>query len=498
MKKHTLTRLMILAFAFVIATTLFAVTAFADSEAVTVSAESGTVSPGGTITVTVYVKANAVNSMSLVPDYNKDKLTYDGEGILPTELTSKCSMSGVESVNKTATFPFNSPQDIDCVAYTFTLKVNETVTVGETLSISVIAVVNKQLKTVTAASVEVVCKDTDHDWSEADCLNAKTCSICGLAEGTALGHKWQNATCQAPKTCERCHITDGEVGNHSYTTKVKDEYIKSAADCENEAVYYKSCRYCGLKGNDTFTSGNKLGHTGGTATCTQQAVCTRCNQGYGDWGHNFVEVAAEEYLVSEASCISKALYVKSCDVCFERGTETFEVGDYEPHTPVTEWSNDDDKHWKVCEKCDIHIDEVAHAWDNGVETTPATTGKAGEKTYTCSVCSDTKVESIPKLTPEIKEEEKDEDKKDEDKKEGPNLVLVIGAAAVAVAVVFAVVVVIVKKKPAKAAVAEAAEEIAEAAAEEVAEETSEEAAEEETEEISEETAEETSEGTDNE
>ena len=501
MKKRTLTRLMILAFAFVIATTLFAVTSFADGEAVTVSAGSDTVAPGGTITVTVNVKAAAVTTMSLVPDYDKDTLTYSGDGALPAELTGKCSMSGIEATMKTATYMFSSAQDIDAVAYTFALKVSETATVGETLNVSVIAVVNGQLQTVTAESVKIVCANADHDWSEADCLSAKTCSICGLVEGTALGHKWQNATCQAPKTCERCHTTDGDIGDHSYTTKVKDEYIMSPADCENAAVYYKSCRYCGLKGESTFTSGNELGHTGGNATCTQQAVCTRCNKGYGDWGHNFVEVATDDYLVSAATCTQKAVYVKSCEVCFERDTETFEVGDYEPHTPVADWSSDDDKHWKVCEKCDIHLDEVAHAWDNGVETTPATTEKAGEKTYTCSVCSDTKVESIPKLTPEIKEDDK-EDEKDEDKKDGPNLVLIIGSAAVAVAAVFAVVVVIIKKKPVKAAVVEAAEETAEAAAEEAKEETSEETAEEATEENSEEAAEEaaeeTSEETDNE
>ena len=41
---------------------------------------------------------------------------------------------------------------------------------------------------------------------------------------------------------------------------------------------------------------------------------------------------------------------------------------------------------------------TGHKWDNGKITTPATTENEGIKTYTCTVCGDTKTESIPKLT----------------------------------------------------------------------------------------------------
>lgn len=42
----------------------------------------------------------------------------------------------------------------------------------------------------------------------------------------------------------------------------------------------------------------------------------------------------------------------------------------------------------------ITVNVVAHKWDDGVVTTPATCGKEGVKTYTCTVCGDTKTEAI--------------------------------------------------------------------------------------------------------
>ena len=45
---------------------------------------------------------------------------------------------------------------------------------------------------------DVVC---DHEWTEATCTTPKTCSICGVTEGEALGHDWKDATCTEPKTC---------------------------------------------------------------------------------------------------------------------------------------------------------------------------------------------------------------------------------------------------------------------------------------------------------
>lgn len=49
-----------------------------------------------------------------------------------------------------------------------------------------------------------------HEWKEADCVTARTCSKCNESEGAVLGHSWQEATRKVPKTCTRCAETEGE------------------------------------------------------------------------------------------------------------------------------------------------------------------------------------------------------------------------------------------------------------------------------------------------
>ncbi|MBE5754572.1 MAG: hypothetical protein E7340_04515 [Clostridiales bacterium] len=72
-------------------------------------------------------------------------------------------------------------------------------------------------------------------------------------------------------------------------------------------------------------------HKGGTATETQKAKCSVCNQEYGNLlvpGHTHdysKQVATDKYLSSAATCKSKALYFYSCE-CGASGSKTFESG----------------------------------------------------------------------------------------------------------------------------------------------------------------------------
>ena len=58
-------------------------------------------------------------------------------------------------------------------------------------------------------------------------------------------------------------------------------------------------------------------HSGGKATCTQNAVCEFCKAEYGEkLPHDFtVETVDAKYLKSAATCTEKAVYYKSCAVC---------------------------------------------------------------------------------------------------------------------------------------------------------------------------------------
>lgn len=66
------------------------------------------------------------------------------------------------------------------------------------------------------------------------------------------------------------------------------------------------------------------------------------------------------------------------------------------HTFKTEWSKDATHHWHVCEGegCVEISDKAEHTWNGGEITTPATSKADGVKTFTCTVCAQTKTESV--------------------------------------------------------------------------------------------------------
>ena len=290
------------------------------------------------------------------------------------------------------------------------------------------------------------------------------------------------ATCTAKAVCETCGSEYGEMKAHDFTAeKADDKYLKSAATCIAKAVYYKSCAICGEKGTETFEYGNPLGHDygawtsndngthtrvcsrdanhtetddchGGTASCTKKAVCEDCKAEYGDLlPHDFTaEQAEEKYLKSAATCTEKAVYYKSCTVCGEKSTETFEYGnplghDYgawtsnsdgthtrvcsrdaihtetenctggeatcteqatcefcgkkygEPlgHTYKPEWITNEQRHWHVCTRCDHIKDMGVHRFGEWSIVRRPTSTKTGERVRSCTICNYEETEELP-------------------------------------------------------------------------------------------------------
>lgn len=81
----------------------------------------------------------------------------------------------------------------------------------------------------------------EHNWIDANCTTAKTCSKCEKTEGNAPGHSWDTATCEESKRCSVCGITEGEPMGHSFVD----------ANC----VHPKTCSKCAA------TEGLALGHS---------------------------------------------------------------------------------------------------------------------------------------------------------------------------------------------------------------------------------------------
>ncbi len=225
--------------------------------------------------------------------------------------------------------------------------------------------------------------DEPGDWQHDADSHWRFYTCCHL-EVDRGAHQGSTADCLAPALCEVCQHSYGELGPHHFVDQVNEYRLKSAATCTSPAVYYQSCSTCGAQGTETFTNGKPLGHDwgawtsngdgthtrvcahdaahtetenchGGTATCTEKAICEDCNAAYGELAaHDFTaDTAEEQYLKSAATCTEKAVYYKSCAVCgtSSKGTAdeaTFTSGkplghDYGAWTP-----NVDGTHTRTC------------------------------------------------------------------------------------------------------------------------------------------------------
>ena len=258
-----------------------------------------------------------------------------------------------------------------------------------------------------------------NEWQGDDKEHWQVYSCCNAIINKAA-HVGGKATCKDRAVCTTCGAAYGGLGAHSFTEKVAEQYLKSAATCTAKAVYYKSCSVCGEKGTETFETGNALGHdwgewqsngngththvcktneshtetvscSGGTATCTAKAVCEDCKAEYGDLAaHNFTaEVVDAKYLKSAATCTAKAVYYKSCTFCGEKGTETFETGnvlDHDWDEPGYTWTAVTDGYMCVasgkCKNCDADVSDIATV-TYAVKKAP-TCLNAGTGTYTAT------------------------------------------------------------------------------------------------------------------
>lgn len=171
----------------------------------------------------------------------------------------------------------------------------------------------------------------------------------------ATGHSYgPAATCTTPQTCTVCGTQLKAALGHDFLSKTEsDTYLKSAATCVNNAVYYYKCSHC----NESSKN-----HNGTTWTKANSAL-----------GHNFsVKNTDKKYRKSEADCINAAKYYYKCERCDE-SSENF------TGTTFTDGN------------------ALGHSWDTGVVTKEQKCTETGIKKYTCSRCGTTREETLPAL-----------------------------------------------------------------------------------------------------
>ena len=268
-----------------------------------------------------------------------------------------------------------------------------------------------------------ICKrDTSHTETEnchggtATCTQRATCTVCGAEYGDALGHdfttSWTHDDNEHWKQCSRCDAKD-DVSPHTWDSGT----ITTAPTCTKAGKKTYSCTKCDAtkiepipatghswksdwtsdathhwyecdnKNCDVTDNAGKKGyaeHSGGKATCTQNAVCEFCKAEYGEkLPHDFTaETVDAKYLKSAATCTEKAVYYKSCAVCglSSEGTAdeaTFFSGNALDHNWGAWTQNSDQKtHTRICKRDTSHTET-----ENCHGGTATCTAKA-----VCTVC----------------------------------------------------------------------------------------------------------------
>ena len=239
-------------------------------------------------------------------------------------------------------------------------------------------------------------------------VNETTGKVTGVKEGTAT----ITITTADGNFTDTCVVT--VACSHTNKTPVGEK----PSDCKNKGWdAYVKCDDCGqlFKSDGTAEIAEipfrelSSNHTGGTATCTERAVCTVCGNSYGSTlDHSYTaETKKAEALKDAGNCRDKAVYYYSCSACGKvenNDSHTFlgdkvannhvggtalvnqseanhktqtdgytgdtkclgcgEIIDYgDPilagaHTPANVWSTDGQYHWKECSVvgCGIVID----------------------------------------------------------------------------------------------------------------------------------------------
>lgn len=178
-------------------------------------------------------------------------------------------------------------------------------------------------------------------------------------------------------------VTDKATGHKAQAAvkeNVKDATC-TAAGSHDEVVY---CSVCQTEISRTTVTDKALGHNWDSTT----GKCKRC----------------------ETACDHKWTNGK-CDTC---GYTCQHVGGdavKEKEVPATctkDGSHDEVVYCTICKsevsRTNVVDKATGHKWDDGVVTTQPTTGKEGVKTFTCTVCKETKTETIDKLGEDQKDQ----------------------------------------------------------------------------------------------
>ena len=279
---------------------------------------------------------------------------------------------------------------------------------------------------------------TNHDWNEGVITIEPTCTTKGIKtftcknckttkteEVNALGHDYskdwtidKNATCleEGSKShhCTRCDekkdVTVIPKTSHNFDNGV----ITTALTCTKDGVKTYTCKDCKVTKTEVVKA---LGHDYSKewtidkkATCTESGSkshhCTRCDS---KSDVTVIPVLSHNYdngvITTEPTCTKDGVKTYTCKDCKTTKTEVLKAlgHDYSKEWTVDKKATCAESGSKShhCTRCDSKADatvipKLSHDWILTSTVNP-TRDHEGKKVYTCSLCKETKEESIPKL-----------------------------------------------------------------------------------------------------
>ena len=298
----------------------------------------------------------------------------------------------------------------------------------------------------------------EHRWNDATCTAPKTCSVCKITEGSALGHKYETTWSKdADKHWHKCSVCDSRDGeaNHAFD----DWTIITPATEKEEGLKRRVCKVCEYSEEVIIP---KLEHThkltkviGTPATCTEGGTrdywrCDGCDKRFENEqgttvitdinipakGHSKGDAKKEKEVaatcttagrydeviyctvckaeisresktipatghsfgawtvVKEATCTAEGCEERVCSVCSAK--EDKDIGKLS-HTK-SDWITDENNHWKICTVCKSVVEtEAAHTFGKWVIDENATEATEGSKHRKCIICGRINRETIPAL-----------------------------------------------------------------------------------------------------
>ena len=243
------------------------------------------------------------------------------------------------------------------------------------------------------------CEINGHSFAAADCLSARTCTVCGYEDGTPLGHDYTETVadeahirttaedCTERDTywysCSRC---DAIAGNDNlaldkwYETEQIGEHTVALDWVNENGQHFHKCVNDGCD----YTEGRET-CSGGSATCQARAECSTCGNTYGELGGHSINADEWGYIAADG-------HAHTCTLCGHKDGVTphnpnisaateeadklcldcgFVIESRLPHThtPDTAFEFDTTHHWQDCVKNDgQEYGKAEHSFDNACDT----------------------------------------------------------------------------------------------------------------------------------